>query len=49
MTGNAADLSKLRINRDQPPPAIRKAFRRSLVILIIAVVARGRGRRRAAR
>jgi RND family efflux transporter MFP subunit len=43
MTGNAADLSKLRINREEPPPAVRKAFVRSVVILIIAAVVIGGG------
>ena len=41
--GGAADLSKLRINRDDPPPAVRRALRRVLwlvagAVLIIAVV-----------
>jgi RND family efflux transporter MFP subunit len=43
MTGTAADLSKLRINREEPPPALRKAFVRSLVILIITAVLIGGG------
>jgi len=38
MTGAASDLSKLRINRDVPPPAIRKAVKRNLVLLGVVVV-----------
>ena len=39
----AADLSKLRINRDDPPPAVKRALRRVLwlvgaAVLIVAVV-----------
>ena len=39
----AADLSKLRINRDDPPPAVKRALSRALwltaaAILIIGVV-----------
>ena len=38
----AADLSKLRINRDDPPPAVKRALRRVLwlvgaALLIVAV------------
>lgn len=32
-----ADLSKLRINRDTPPPAVRTAVIRNLILLLIAV------------
>ena len=38
MTGAAADLGKLRINRDDPPPGVKRAFRRALVLLGIAAV-----------
>ncbi|MGH7562314.1 MAG: efflux RND transporter periplasmic adaptor subunit [Gemmatimonadales bacterium] len=37
MTGPAYDLSKLRIDRD-PPPAVRRAFGRTLILALIAVV-----------
>ncbi len=46
----AADLSKLRINRDDPPPAVKRALRRVLwltaaavvvFVVLIAVVRRG--------
>jgi RND family efflux transporter MFP subunit len=43
MTGSAADLSKLRINRDQPPPGVRKALIRNLILLIIAIAVIGGG------
>jgi HlyD family secretion protein len=47
----AADLSKLRINRDDPPPAVKRALGRVLwlvgaailVFVIVALVARGGG------
>ena len=43
MTGSAADLSGLRINRDEPPPALMRALVRNLILLgvvaaLIAVV-----------
>ena len=38
MTSAAPDLSKLRINRDEPPPAVKRALVRNLVLLIVAVV-----------
>ena len=38
MTGAASDLSKLRINRDVPPPAVRKAVKRNLVLLGVAAL-----------
>ncbi len=41
MTGSAADLSKLRINRDQPPPAVRKALGRNVALLLLTVVVIG--------
>lgn len=40
MSGTAHDLSKLRIDRD-PPPAVRRAFVRNLVIVAIAVLVVG--------
>jgi RND family efflux transporter MFP subunit len=43
MTGSAADLSKLRINRDEPPPALRKALVRNVVLLLIAAAVIGGG------
>ena len=36
MSGPAHDLSKLRINRD-PPPEVRRAFGRTLIVLAIIV------------
>ena len=36
MTASAPDLSKLRIDRDVPPP-VRRAFVRNVVILLVAV------------
>jgi len=41
MTGSAADLSRLRINRDEPPPALRKALGRNLLLLAVAVLLTG--------
>jgi len=38
MTGAAPDLSKLRINRDEPPPAVRKALKRNLILLLVFAV-----------
>ena len=32
-----ADLARLRINRDAPPPAVRRAFGRNLVLALVAV------------
>jgi HlyD family secretion protein len=46
----APDLSKLRINRDVPPPALRRALRRNLllglvvVLVVAAAILAGRGR-----
>lgn len=37
VTGSAHDLSKLRIDRD-PPPAVRRAFGRAVVLAIAAVI-----------
>jgi RND family efflux transporter MFP subunit len=33
----APDLSRLRINRDAPPPAVRRAFGRNLILALMAV------------
>ena len=33
-----ADLSKLRINRDAPPPTVRRAFGRNAIIFGLALV-----------
>ena len=38
-----ADLSKLRINRDAPPPAVRGALVRNLLLLIMAAALLGAG------
>lgn len=38
MTSGAADLSKLRINRDDPPPAVKRALGRVLWLVAAAVV-----------
>jgi RND family efflux transporter MFP subunit len=38
MTTPAHDLSKLRINRDSPPPGVRRALMRNLILAAIAVV-----------
>lgn len=38
MTSGAADLSKLRINRDDPPPAVKRALGRVLWLTAAAVV-----------
>jgi HlyD family secretion protein len=51
MTDPTPDLSRLRINRDAPPPGVRRAFRTTLliaagaVVLVVAalLVLRGRG------
>jgi HlyD family secretion protein len=43
MTGSSADLSKLQINRDVPPPGLRKAIVRNVVLLVIAVAVMGGG------
>ena len=37
MTSAAPDLSKLRINRDEPPPGVKRALVRNLILLVIAV------------
>ena len=34
----SADLSRLRINRDAPPPEIRRALRRNIVLAILAML-----------
>ena len=34
----SADLSKLRINRDAPPPGVRRALRRNLAIAALALI-----------
>jgi len=41
MTTPAHDLSKLAIRRDEPPPGVRRAFVRSLVLAGVAVVVVG--------
>jgi RND family efflux transporter MFP subunit len=38
MSGAAPDLSKLRINRDTPPPGVRRAFARTVLFAALAVV-----------
>ncbi|MFI5280489.1 MAG: efflux RND transporter periplasmic adaptor subunit [Gemmatimonadales bacterium] len=38
MSGAAPDLSKLRINRDPPPPGVRRAFARTVMLASLAVV-----------
>jgi RND family efflux transporter MFP subunit len=38
MTGPASDLSRLRIDRDQPSPGLSRAFKRTLVLAVSAVV-----------
>lgn len=38
MTGAAPDLSKLRINRDAPSPAVKKALGRNLLLLALAAI-----------
>lgn len=38
MSGAAPDLSKLRINRDAPPPGVRRAFTRTLLFVGLAAV-----------
>jgi len=38
MTDSPADLSRLRIDRDTPPPGVRRAFRTSVYIAAAAVV-----------
>ncbi|MFI5213312.1 MAG: efflux RND transporter periplasmic adaptor subunit [Gemmatimonadales bacterium] len=38
MSGAAPDLSKLRINRDAPPPGVTRAFARTLVLVALAAV-----------
>lgn len=43
MSGSSADLSKLQINRDVPPPALRKAIVRNVVLLLIAIAVIGGG------
>ncbi len=37
MTSPTPDLSKLRINRDAPPPALRRALRRNVVLGLVAL------------
>jgi RND family efflux transporter MFP subunit len=37
VTSPSADLSKLRINRDAPPPALRRALRRNIVLGLAAL------------
>ncbi len=36
--GNPPDLGRLRINRDDPPPAMRRAFRRNLILALAALL-----------
>ena len=36
-TNPPADLSRLRINRDAPPPGVKKAVIRNLVLLLVLV------------
>src|SRR5262245_53233548 len=43
MTSPSADLSKLRINRDIPPPALPRAMLRTLVLGLAALVLIGGG------
>ena len=38
MTSQQPDLAKLRINRDVPPPGLRRAVRRSLVLGVVALL-----------
>jgi RND family efflux transporter MFP subunit len=38
---SAPDLSKLRINRDAPPPSLRRALRRNLALLVGALIVFG--------
>jgi RND family efflux transporter MFP subunit len=35
---SAPDLSKLRINRDAPPPQLRRALRRNLALMLVALI-----------
>ena len=39
MTAPAHDLSKLRINRDTPPPGVRRAVKRNAIFLGLVVAA----------
>jgi HlyD family secretion protein len=43
VTSPSADLSKLRINRDTPPPDLRRALRRNIVLGLAALVIVGGG------
>jgi RND family efflux transporter MFP subunit len=38
MSEDAPDLSRLRIDRDQPPPGVSRAFRRNAIIAALALV-----------
>ena len=37
-TASPPDLAKLRIDRDQPPPAVKRAFTRTLWLAAAAIV-----------
>ena len=37
MASSAPDLSKLRIDRDEPPPALRRAVRRNAILALVAL------------
>ncbi len=41
MTPPVHDLGRLRINRDQPPPAVRRALVRNVTLTVVAVVVLG--------
>jgi RND family efflux transporter MFP subunit len=36
--GSQPDLGRLRINRDEPPPGMRRAFRRNLILALVALL-----------
>ena len=36
MTGASADLSRLQLNRDEPPPALRRALARTVLLFVVA-------------
>ena len=41
MTGASADLSRLQLNRDEPPPALRRALARNLLLFVVAAIVIG--------